>query len=395
MARDGKHARNVPDVVELAQRLVRCSTVGGENERTVLEDLAGLLADAGFTCRFDAYDAGRPQRVSLIARLCPEDEAPSLYLGGHIDTVPFGDAAWKRDPLGADIEDGRLYGRGACDMKGGVAALVCAAVDFALERKAAAGRDLVVHVYGGEEGGCLGSRNAAKLGELFGKPGAGLVAEPSSLLPLAGHKGALWLTLRTLGRTAHASMPDRGDNALLKMLPVAARLAELRVDASHELLGRATATLTTLHAGLNSNSIPDKAVLTLDMRTVPGQNHAEWKRRIRETAGPDVEMDVLQDTPAVWTDPDLPWCARVRDMAGAITGAPPGVRCAPFFTDAGSVRAVFPELPILILGPGDPSLAHATDECCPVEQIRMDRQLYGAILKHWYVAPALLHSDSR
>jgi succinyl-diaminopimelate desuccinylase len=77
-------------------------------------------------------------------------------------------------------------------------------------------------------------------------------------------------------------------------------------------------------------------------------------------------------------------------MAGALTGATPGVRCAPFFTDAGSVRAVFPDLPLLILGPGDPSLAHATDECCPVEQIRMARQLYGAILSHWYGAPAHL-----
>jgi succinyl-diaminopimelate desuccinylase len=387
MAGSARESREFPDVVHLAQRLVRFSTVSGENERTVLEYLADLLDDAGFACSFDAYDPDRPQSASLVARLCPEDEEPSLYLGGHIDTVPFGSAAWKRDPLSGDIEDGCLYGRGSCDMKAGVAAMVCAAADFALGRRARAagkGRDLVLHVYGGEESGCRGSRYAAGHRELFGSPGAGIVAEPTSLLPLSGHKGALWLTLRTTGRTAHASMPDKGDNALLKMLHAAAHLADFRLDASHSRLGSFTAALTSLHSGLNSNSIPDKAALTMDMRTLPDQDHAALTHLVAEKAGPDTEIEVVYDAGAVWTDPDLPWCARVRELAGAFTGGTPEVRCADFFTDAASVRALFPDLPLFILGPGDPTQAHATDEFCPVEQIRAAGRMYGAIIADWY-----------
>ncbi|MDR1684970.1 MAG: M20 family metallopeptidase [Desulfovibrio sp.] len=378
-------AKKMPDVVDLAQELVRFYTVLGENERTVLEYLADPLEDAGFSCSFDAYDEAYPQRASLIARLHPEDEEPSLYLGGHIDTVPFGNAAWRHDPLGGVIEDGRLCGRGSCDMKAGVAALVRAALDFALESKASGRkRDLVLHIYGGEEGGCFGSRHAAQRPELFGKPGAGIVAEPTFLIPLYGHKGALWLTLRTAGRAAHSSMPDKGDNALLSMLRVAARLADFHLDASHSLLGKATAALTSLHSGLNSNSIPDKAVLTLDMRTVPGPDHADLARSVAETAGPDAQIEVVYDAPSVWTAPDLPWCARVRALTRAVTGVEPEVRCADFFTDAASARAVFPQLPICILGPGDPALAHVTDEFCPVEQIRAALRIYKALIADWY-----------
>ncbi|MDR2668754.1 MAG: M20 family metallopeptidase [Desulfovibrio sp.] len=385
MTSGARKVKNMPDTVELAQDLVRFSTVLGENERTALEYLAGPLEDAGFACSFDVYDENRPQSASLIARLHPEDEAPSLYLGGHIDTVPFGNAAWRHDPLGGVIEDGRLYGRGACDMKGGVAALVRAALDFSLENNASSRkRDLVLHIYGGEEGGCFGSRVAARRVELFGKPGAGIVAEPSALMPLSGHKGALWLTLRTTGRTAHASMPDKGDNALLSMLRVAARLADFHPDASHKLLGNATAALTSLHSGLNSNSIPDKAELTLDMRTVPGVDHAGLARRVAETTGADAHIEVVYDAPAVWTDPDLPWSVRVRELTCAITGDTPEVRCANFFTDAASVRTVFPDLPLCILGPGDPALAHVTDEFCPVEQIRAARRIYVALIADWY-----------
>jgi succinyl-diaminopimelate desuccinylase len=384
-----RKAKKMPEVVELAQKLVRFSTVLGENERTVLEYLAGSLENAGFICSFDAWDDARPQRASLIARLHPADKASSLYLGGHIDTVPLGNVVWQRDPLGGDIEDGRLYGRGACDMKAGIAALVRAALDFAHESKATGRqRDLVLHIYGGEEGGCFGSRHVARRRELFGNPGAGIVAEPSSLMPLSGHKGALWLTLRTTGRAAHASTPDKGDNALLTMLRVAARLVDFRPGASHSLLGDATAALTSLHAGLNSNSIPDKAELTLDMRTVPGPDHADLVRRVAETAGPDARIEVVYDAPAVWTDPDLPWCVRVRELTCAVTGNAPEVRCANFFTDAASVRSVFPTLPLCILGPGDPALAHATDEFCPVEQIHAALRIYKMLIADWYAGHA-------
>ena len=372
------------DVIDLARRLVRCDTVAG-GERQALGLLESLLARAGFSCAYDLYDPARPDRANLIARLRPGAPASpgdkALLFGGHIDTVPFGDAAWAIPPLEGIVKDGRLHGRGAADMKGGLAAMVCAALDMAPRLKR---RDLILHIYGSEETGCTGSFHASLTPEHFGSPGAAVIAEPTNNIPLAGHKGALWLAVTATGRTAHASMPEKGDNALLKMLPAALRLRDAPPKASHELLGECTMVLSTLHAGLNSNSVPDKAVLTVDMRTVPGQDHAALHASLAAAAGPDVDTRITLDLPPVWTDPDTPWCGRVRRLAAPFLGYEPGVAAVQFFTDAGAVRRAHPGLPLMILGPGDPGEAHRTDESCPVDQIRAAREMYKAIIADWY-----------
>ncbi|MDR2799987.1 MAG: M20/M25/M40 family metallo-hydrolase, partial [Desulfovibrio sp.] len=219
----------VPDVVDLAQRLVRRDTVAGNAERSLLEEAADLLREAGFSCLLESYDPAFTHKANLYARLCPGAPGESLFFGGHVDTVPFGNAPWDRDPLSGAAEGGRLHGRGSCDMKGGVAAMLCAALRMAPRLK---GRDLVLHLYGGEELGCLGSFFAARHHrEHFGRPGAAIIAEPTGNRPMAGHKGALWLTLECEGRAAHGSMPEKGDNALAKLLPAACRFLAVRPDA--------------------------------------------------------------------------------------------------------------------------------------------------------------------
>ncbi|MDR2161898.1 MAG: M20/M25/M40 family metallo-hydrolase [Desulfovibrio sp.] len=185
-------SRTVPDVVELAQRLVRRDTVEGKGERDLLEEAADLLRGAGFSCLLENYDPAFPHKASLYARLCPEAPGESLFFGGHVDTVPFGDASWDRDPLSGLTEEGRLHGRGSCDMKGGIAAMLCASLSLAPRL---AGRDLILHLYGGEELGCLGSFFAARRPEHFGRPGAANSAQPTATRPRAGHPGALWRAL--------------------------------------------------------------------------------------------------------------------------------------------------------------------------------------------------------
>ncbi|MDR0826759.1 MAG: M20/M25/M40 family metallo-hydrolase [Desulfovibrio sp.] len=371
-----------PDVIELAQNLVRSNTIiGGKGERQTLEFLAGLLQEAGFSCVFDSYDANNADRVSLIARLCPDDTGKSLFFGGHIDTVPLGGAPWKHDPFDGCIRDEAIYGRGSCDMKGGVAAYVCAALSAAPRLR---GRDLVLHIYGGEEIGCHGSFHLMKSPELYGNPGAGIIAEPTANQPLSGHKGALWLAFETNGRTSHSSMPEQGDNALAKLLPAANRLLGAAPKAEHILLGSCTMALTSLHSGLNANSIPDKAVLTMDMRTVPGQDHARLVGDFAALAGTEVLVKSLIDLQAVWTNPYHPWCVGVRRLLASFLGAEPGIACIQYFTDAAAARALFPDLPLLIMGPGDPAMAHKTDEACPLQHIRSAQAIYEALIRDWY-----------
>ncbi|MDR1488978.1 MAG: M20 family metallopeptidase [Desulfovibrio sp.] len=370
------------DVVELARELVRLNTVDGHGERQALAFLAETLEEAGFSCSFDGYDAEDADKVSLIARLCPEDDKPSMFFGGHIDTVPLGDALWRYDPLEGRIEGGRLYGRGSCDMKAGVAAFVCASLACVPRLR---GRDLVLHIYGGEEFGCRGSLHAARSAALFGSPGAAVIAEPTSNHPLFGHKGVLWLAFETFGRTAHGSMPEQGDNALARMLPAACRLLDASPRASHPLMGSCTMALTSMRAGLNINSIPDKAVLTVDMRTVPGQDHAGLRDSLATLAGDGVSVKVMQDLEAVWTDPGHSWCRQARSLLASLFGVEPEIACARYFTDAAAARSLFPDLPILIMGPGDPGMAHKTDEFCALNDMRAATSVYEALIRAFYL----------
>lgn len=364
--------------LELAQQLVRRDTVmGGSGERAALEFLADMLAGAGFACVFDSYEEGG---WSLSARLNPGTEGPALCLAGHIDTVPLGLEPWQHDPFAGDILDGCLYGRGSCDMKSGVAAMVCAALRMA----PAISRELVLQIYGGEERGCLGSFHLGRRAEELARVQALVVGEPTGAIPLVGHKGALWLTLTARGRTAHASMPEKGLSALATLLPAATRLLDYTPGGEHRYLGRGTCVLSTLHAGLNSNSVPDLARLTMDIRTVPGTVHAALCQEIASVAGDGITMEKTLDIPPVWTDPDLAWVQQVFAAYEKLSGAKAAVSTVQFFTDAAAVRSFLPEVPVLIFGPGESSQAHKVNEACPVEQIAFMEEMYCHILADWY-----------
>ena len=376
---DETHMTYAPSSVELAQSLIGYNTISGGNERQALEPLAKILSDAGFSVAFDAYDPSNPQRCSLFARLRPESDMPALCLCGHIDTVPLGAAQWRMPPFEGRIQNGLLYGRGSSDMKSGVAAMVCAAAQMARHMRG----DLVVQVYGGEETGCEGSFHMAAQPQFLRNIAAVVVAEPTSCRPLCGHKGALWLTCKTTGITAHASMPHKGDNALAKLLPFADAMCAFRLEGDHPQLGGGTCVVSTLHAGCNSNSVPDSAAMTIDIRTAPQHNHDEIRTAVAAMAGSGISMTTTLDVPAVWTDPAHPWMNRAFDVLTPLLGHRPDVATVQFFTDAAALRPRLPDVPIMILGPGDPSMAHQVDEYCAVEQIELGTKMYSALLADW------------
>ena len=365
--------------VELAQSLIRCNTISGGNERAPLELIAHILAEAGFTISFDAYDRANPLRCSLAARLRPNSGQPALCLCGHIDTVPLGAADWQMPPFEGRIENNLLYGRGSSDMKSGVAAMVCAAARMAGQMRG----DLALHIYGGEETGCEGSFHMATQPQYLNNIKAVVVGEPTSCLPLCGHKGALWLTCTTTGVTAHASMPHKGDNALAKILPFANSMSSYTLDGQHPQLGGGTCVVSTLHSGCNSNSVPDSASMTIDIRTVPQHDHAQIRAEVAGIAGPHISVDAALDIPAVWTDPCHPWMKRAFDVLTPLLGKRPQVATVQFFTDAAALRPRLPDVPIIILGPGASTLAHQVDEHCPVEQIDLATEMYAALLADW------------
>lgn len=372
------------DVVELTRTLIRFDTVNPPGrEEECARFLAALMEEAGIAARLDRFGPGR---VNLVATLPGPADAPALCLTGHLDTVPLGAAAWERDPFAGEIADGRLYGRGSCDMKGGVAAMVAAAVAAAAVPERRAG--LVLLLTGGEETGCDGARHLAAQGGL-GRVGAILVGEPTDNRPVIGHKGALWLEATTAGRTAHGSMPERGDNAIYKAARAALALESFDFAARpHPLLGRPTLNLGTIRGGLNTNSVPDRAVMTIDIRSVPGQSHAELQERLGAHLGPEVALAPLIDLPGIFTEADAEWVAQVAAAAADMTGEvhpPAGIS---YFTDASVLVPACGDPPTVVLGPGDPALAHRTDEWCSLERLRQAAAIYERLARDWCAGAA-------
>src|SRR5437588_407730 len=163
-------------------------------------------------------------------------------------------------------------------MKSGVAAIVAAALQLSRARLRGPGMTLVL--VAGEETGCEGAAHLARTPGALGRAGALVVAEPTGIQPVIGHKGALWLRARFRGVTAHGSMPERGVNAVVKAARAVLKLADLRFDVAPDpLLGAPTLNVGTFAGGLNLNSVPDEAVIGIDLRTIPAQRHAQVRGR--------------------------------------------------------------------------------------------------------------------
>ena len=369
-----------PDAVELTRTLVGFDTINPPgNERACAEVLGKILQSAGFSC---AYHEFAPGRTSLIARIGRDNRRPPLCFTGHIDTVPLGAQPSTRDPFAGEIADGRMYGRGTSDMKGGVAAFVSAAVVTASDL--ARGPGVVLVITAGEETGCEGAFHLVSVAGALGDAGAVVVAEPTANRVYAGHKGALWLKARTRGVTAHGSMPERGVNAVHKAARAVGQLADFDFNiARHPVMGAPTLNVGTIKGGLNVNSVPDLAEIGIDIRTVPGQRHDAVRAALASYLGPEVEVEPFVDVEGVWTDPEHPWMRQVFAAVEGATGEKADVRAATYFTDAAALTPAYGDPPTVILGPGEPELAHQTDEYCVVERIREAEAIFTYLALAW------------
>lgn len=364
--------------VELACRLVEFDTSNPPgNEIACARFVGALLRDAGFVVTEHGFGAGR---VSLVARKGSASALRSICFVGHLDTVPVGAAPWRRAPHGAILEEGRLHGRGSCDMKSGVAAFICAAMDAGQQLDQDASLTLLLP--GGEETGCEGSSHLVESGvELTGFNGV-IVAEPTENQPLLGHKGALWLRASAKGVAAHGAMPHNGVNAAVKAARMILKLQDFWKDARpHPVLGEPTVNVGRVRAGQAINIVPDEAEVDIDLRTTPGMDHEELRHRVMETLAPDVhEVVSLVSMASVFTEPLHPWVRSVFAIAERETRRPAAHDTASYFTDASALVRALNGAPVLILGPGEPRLMHQTDESCEVAQILQAERIYSAVI---------------
>lgn len=370
------------DPVELTRTLVAFDTINPPgDERPCAEHLGRLLEDVGFTVSYHEF---AERRTSLVARIGGSSETTPLCFTGHIDTVPLGATPWTVEPFAGEISDGKLYGRGTTDMKSGVAAFVVAVLR--LGRELAAGPGVILVITAGEETGCEGAYHLAGLGDVLGEAGAIVVAEPSSNQPWIGHKGAIWLTARTTGVTAHGSMPEKGVNAVYKAANAIGKLEDFDFNIARDaILGKPTLNVGTVHGGLNFNSVPDMAEIGIDIRTTPGQDHATILSNLSGYLGDGVELETVVDVGGVLTDPANEWMQEVFDIMSGILGSRPEAHTAAYFTDASALAPAYGGAPTVILGPGEATMAHQTDEYCIVDRIGEAVEAYTEIARRWNI----------
>lgn len=362
------------EAADLLAGLARCPSPDPPgNEAEVAGFLAGWLGANGFDVTTDEF---QPGRLNVLARL-KGGTAPALIFSAHTDTMPAGDSdAWTHPPFAAEVADGKLYGRGAADMKGGLAAMAAAALKLKRATAALPG-DVILAFSAGESSSCLGAKRMVERGDLAGA-GALLVSEPSSMQVLIAETGALWLEARATGTPGHASAGG-GDNAILKLIDFLDRVrGNPFAQETHPLLGAASLAINTIGGGGAVNLTPDTATATLDIRTVPGMTTAGVLAVLGDIAGVGIDFRVLDDKPSIVTDPDSPFVARCQAALAAVrpgAAAPAGVS---YFSDS-CVLAPALDVPRVIIGPGEAGMSGQRDEWVSLEAVYDAAAVYAAI----------------
>ena len=365
------------DVIDLLGELVRQDTRDPPGRETAIASLVHeRLRGAGLESVLDEF---APGRANLVARVRGRAERPAIVFSAHFDTVPLGRETWTRDPFGAEIVDGALYGRGAADMKSGMAAMIVAAEELGREPGGLAG-DLVLALTAGESSNCLGARRLAATAALEGA-GALLVSEPSSMDVLLAEKGALWLRLVAHGRSGHPS-GGPGRSAIERMMEALAALRNLDFHAGeHPLLGRPTVSVGRIAGGTVVNLTPDRCEAEIDIRTLPGMETQAIVAMLAGRLGGDLDIEPIDDKPPVETPADHPFARICLDAVGGQAG--PGG--ASYYSDAAVLSPAF-GLPMVIIGPGELGMSGRTDEHVAVRDVERACDLYRRIALAWFGA---------
>jgi len=368
------------DAVRFCQDLVRIRSANPPgDELLAAQYMASTLKKAGLEVELVNHIS---TRASVLARLRSDRKKPGLLLSGHLDTVPVGSGKWAHDPFQAEMAEGRVWGRGAADMKGGLAALMAAAQTLSEARVTLHG-DLIIAATAGEETDSLGATAIAARPDL-GPLQAVAIPEPSYNDVYIAEKGALWLELSTHGRTAHGSMPDLGQNAIMMMVALINELKKLAIPfKEHPLLGGFTQSVNTISGGLKTNVIPDQCVVTVDMRTVPGQDHRAIVQRIEDLIVDlsrripvfKASVSVINDRIPIETSPEEPVVQSFADVVAEVTGYRPVPKGVRYYTDAVAFVPAL-KIPMIICGPGDARLAHQPDEHVEVAKLIEAARIY-------------------
>ncbi len=347
-------------------------------EQAIAEHVSAALARLGM----DTVLVGRGGRTSVVAEASVGADAETLLVASHLDTVPVD--GMEIDPFDPVIEGERLLGRGSCDTKAGMAALL-EALSRVLERGRLR-RNVIVVGEADEELGSIGVSDVlAHLGDR--RPDWVLATEPTELRLISAHKGVVHTRVVARGRACHSSNPTAGRNAIVLLAKAILAIEEdarIFLERPHPQLGPATLSIGLVRGGQAPNIVPNEAQIWVDRRTLPGESPEQVRAEIESSlARAGVSGDVVvescsEEKPPLETSPDS---AAVRSTAEALesVGLSPDCQHVAFGTDAGVFGRV--GIPGVVLGPGSIDVAHTSREFVPIGEVEIMVRIFERLLE--------------
>lgn len=368
-------------VKELLKKLVQAEATAEKGELAAAQIISEALARSGIESNVTAWDGNR---ANITARTGSTGKRKGLFFGCHLDVVPPGCEKWKHPPFAGIEEGGKIHGRGSTDMKGGIAAIVTAIGEIVDSGVQLAG-DIVFFAAAGEETDSCGAKRFLRDESAQLPPFAGvIVPEPTDFDIVTAHRGLLWLKVTTTGKTAHGSAPHLGINAIssMKLLLDELNTYEIRVEP-HELLGGCSMSVNTIQGGDAINVVPDKCTITIDIRTLPGQNHQDiiddfrkiFAKLRQENPQFQADVEIARQVDAMATDSSSDFVTEFCSIVGAKETKAVGFTTdGPYFVQLGA--------PVVIFGPGKVELCHKPNEYIELADVEKAAEHYkNTILK--------------
>jgi succinyl-diaminopimelate desuccinylase len=400
---------NKKDLVDLTSRLIQIPTENPPgNEKKAVLFLKPLLSKMGFRVNIHLSPKGR---YNIVAEKRWGKGGRRLIFNGHLDVVPAGDASqWKYPPYQGKVVypvrnssgalnpageqrsiisngvKGRIYGRGASDMKGGVASFIHAISMIDRSKIRFDRGNLILHLVSDEEShGHQGMGFLAQKGLIKGD--AVIVGEPTGLDLVIAQKGALWLRITSFGKSAHGSRPEQGINAIEMMMHLIDRLNAIPLVKEHSLLGKPTINIGKIQGGTKINVVPDRCEIEVDRRLLPDEKKEEVLSEIKEAIGSvqardplfKYQIEEIDDAEPSEINPDEEIVRIGLEAGREVRGKRPRVRGFSGFTD-GRFYVNQCHIPTLIFGPGGTDQSHTTDESVEVEALIQASHIYGLII---------------
>ena len=363
---------------ELLKKLVEAETTVEKGELSAAELISAEFRQSGIDSEIDSWDH---TRANITAHIKSAGTRAGLLFACHLDVVGPGEETWEHPAFTAVERDGKIYGRGSVDMKGGTAAAVTAIrriVDSGVELQG----DIIFSAVAGEETDSAGAKrfidDRGRLPEFAGV----VIPEPTDFEIVTAHRGMLWLEVTTKGKAAHSSAPQLGVNAIGSMRLILNELENHEIKTEpHKLLGSCSMSINTIAGGKTMNVVPDKCSIGIDIRTLPGQNHDAiisdlegiFAKLKAENTHFEAGISVLRQMQSLETDNNGEF---VKAFSSAIdineTKAVGYTTDGPYFASLGC--------PVVIFGPGKPHLCHKPDEYIDVADLEKAVEHYEKII---------------